>query len=135
MSTLDLAATMRALATALLTAKVVEHAYPYPIEGAEQNAAVVGYPAVIEYGRTFSQAPQDATLPVWIVGGLVFEEATLDEVSAFLATDAQTVKDTLEGDIGLGDVSVLVTRISIESMVTNNDLRHIAVRFDVEVKA
>lgn len=140
MAQISLAATMRAIASALETAGVVDRAYGWPNAIVQPGQAAVAYPEPgdIEFDVTFQRGLEHAVIPVWVVCGYAGEERTLDTVSALLSGDAD-VKDALDGTLSGTVGSLRVMDASIERYDANPDnpgrTFFVAVKFRCDVLA
>lgn len=96
---LDLAATMDALAAAVVDGGVTARAYPWPVESAEPPCAIVAYPeAPIDFDRTFARGSDTATFPIYVLVGKAHDRSARDRLSVVI-TGATGVKDALDGPL------------------------------------
>lgn len=131
MSKLDMAATMDAIAAALVSGGCTAKAYAYPASTVQKRQAAVGYPESVEFDMTFGRGLEAATFPVWLICGYPTEETTRDEVSRLVGS-ATDVKTALDGNLGGVVSSLRVTDCRIETYETTGGA-YVAVRFDCEV--
>lgn len=137
MGALRLKAINQAIALALEEREVVPKAWPYPRETVDTGDAIVGFPKSIDFDLTFQRGADQAVIPIWIVAGLIGEEATLDELERLLGDGQASVKAALEtGEYGGLDEVISALTIStggVDQMVLEGGLRYAAARFDAEV--
>ena len=134
MGGINLSATMDALATAFSNVTGVTRAFAWPTEDATPGTAVVGYPLdPDQFAITFGRGADKATFPVWVVAGLVQDEATRDFISALLLGSAD-VLDKVDGSLGSVVQTAIVINATIERLTVAGN-QHLSVRFDVEVIA
>ena len=133
---LDLAATNRGIAAALVTAGIADTGYAWPSEGAVAGDAVVGYPDAIDFDLTYGRGGDRARIPVWVLCGLIADESTLDAISALLDSGAAAVKDALEGTTLSGAVSsIRATNATVMpyTVGTKTPITYLSVRFDLDI--
>lgn len=133
MAQMNLATTMDAIASALVSAGCVTRATGWPTVNVQKGQAAVGYPERVEFDVTFARGLERATFPVWVVCGLPGEESTRNTVSA-LITGATDVKDALDGTLSGSVSSLRVIDCRIESYEAVGGA-FVAVRFDCDVLA
>lgn len=137
MGALRLKAVNLAIAAALEECEVVTKAWPYPREVADTGEAIIGFPTSIQFDVTFQRGADRAVIPIWIVAGLMGEEATLDELERLLGDGQEAVKAALEtGEHGGLDEVISALTIgtgAVDQVLVEGGLRYAAARFDAEV--
>lgn len=123
-TTMDLAATMDALATAASTGTTTGRSYAYPVDDAQPPCVIVGYPTEWDFDVTMTVKNAKATYPVWYVVGKVTEKATRDKVSAAVLV----LKTALEA----ASLVIRVVRSAFEPVVLGG-VTYMSVRLDCEV--
>lgn len=127
---MNLGAIMDAVADGLTGAGVVSRAYAYPKESVDPPAAVVGYPAEIDYDAAMRDGTHRITVPVWLVIGKVVDRTTRDRVSALV--DQDEVKAALDGDLDGTVQSCRVTAATIEAVAVAG-VEYLGIRFDLDI--
>lgn len=137
MPALALAATMQAIADALVGAGVVQVAYPRPTLAADTGEAVVRYPDTIDFGTTFARSLDTTVIPVIILAGLADDESgeTQAALDRLVGAGSEAVVDALEGDLGGVVQACHVTRAAIARVLTEGGIEHMAVRFDLAISS
>ena len=137
MGALRLKAINQAIAAALEEREAVARAHPQPTEFADKGEAIIGFPTSIQFDVTFQRGADRAVIPIWIIAGLMGEEATLDELDRLLGDGQQAVKAALEsGEYGGLDEVISALTIStggVDQVLVEGGLRYAAARFDAEV--
>lgn len=132
MSRIVLKTVMDAFAARLEAAPpVVMRTYPYLPEVVEVPAAVIGYPADIDFDVTFAGAASqadEAVFPIWIVVGAIVGKAGRDALSDLTTT----VKARLEPDLN-GAVQVCDVERCRPDTLSIAGIDYLAGRFDVRV--
>ena len=136
MGALQLAATMDAIAAALVTGGIVSsgHAYAWPVEALVPGDAIVGYPEDdgIDVDMTFGRGADQAVIPVWVICGLPQDKATRDRVSVLVGSGS-SVKGALDGTLSGLVSSCVATNPRITTDINAAGLALVAVRFDCEI--
>lgn len=114
---------------------VVARTYPYLPEAVEVPAAVIGYPADIDFDVTFAGATSqsdEALFPIWIVVGRIVGKSSRDALSDLIAGSATTVKTRLEPNLD-GAVQVCEVESCRPDTLSIAGIDYLAGRFDVRV--
>lgn len=129
MGTFDLSTTTDAMATALQAVEGITKAWPRPVQGANVDHAVIGYPRAAERGQGFSRSLASVTLPVLVIAGPLYQDATWERIDHLMGVGATAVWTALES---VDDVFVTAMGVEIVSLV--GGIRAAAVRYDCVVR-
>ena len=133
---LDLNAAMDAIGTRLKTIPGLR-VYDFPPDALAVPAAVVAFPAAVEYDQAFVAGADSAVFTIHAVVGKVSDRASRDAIGAYVGrAGPSAVKTILEADPTLGGViqTLRAERAELVTM-TVGGVEYLAASFDVEVYA
>jgi hypothetical protein len=117
-----------AVQTVLATGRT---AHSRPFEGAKVGDAVVAYPTdPITVSATFRRGTDRLTVPVYLLCGMAYDEATQTAIDAWIGSGS--VVAAIEGYAGTWS-SVSVTQVQIETYSPTGGTPLVALRYDVDV--
>ena len=125
MGKLNLAATMDALADAIIPA--IKNVYPWPVDNVVVPCAVIGYPEEIEFDQTFGRGSDRAVFPVYFVVGRVIDRVARDYLSAVISGQDE-IKELIDTTIE----TATTTDCKVQPLTIGN-VEYIAAVFRVEV--
>lgn len=133
MSGIDLTAVMDGLAAAVDAALASDKTcYAYPVEDLTVGDAVVGYPETVEVTQTFRRGIDRATVPVYLVCGLVQDKSTRDTIADYI-TGAGSLITAIESYSTSAWSSVSVRPLRVEPYAPVGRPPQLAVVLPVDV--
>lgn len=136
MAPLALAATMAAMADALVAAGVVDVAWPHPTKAVDVGEAVPGVAGDIRLGMTFGHGASrtdSCTIPWVVIAGLEDDPDAWQRASDLLAAGPGSVDAALGGDLGGLVSSVTVADPTIVLVPIDGGIVYLGVRFPCAV--
>lgn len=134
MGAINLAATMDALAEALIQGNVTSRAYAWPVESVNAPCAVVGYPTEpIDFSVTFQRGSDRVIIPIYFLVGRTSDRTARNQISEIVGGSADIV-NAIDGDLGGLVQTATVLDCDIQTM-TIAATDYIAAVFRIEIYA